>query len=131
MRLSCYTEVGPWPSSGWRYCKRPGYVISDLTYGSNPQGWEKIEFNCCIGYRAIDFGPSALESSCPSGQYYCENVYRSGWNADALNGPEVGKFYMYYCPPGGSSGKTVYGTDIYNADSPVCKSAVHAGEITY
>lgn len=43
--------------------------------------------------------------------------------------PEIGKTYKFLCPPAGTAG-TVWGSDIYTADSSVCTAAVHAGKIT-
>jgi cytoskeletal protein RodZ len=42
---------------------------------------------------------------------------------------DAGLTYKFECPPGGSPG-TVWGSDIYTADSSVCTAAVHAGKIT-
>ena len=43
--------------------------------------------------------------------------------------PEIGKTYKFLCPPAGTAG-TVWGSDIYTADSSICTAAVHAGKIT-
>jgi heme/copper-type cytochrome/quinol oxidase subunit 2 len=43
--------------------------------------------------------------------------------------PEIGKRYEFLCPPAGTAG-TVWGSDIYTADSSICTAAVHAGKIT-
>jgi cytoskeletal protein RodZ len=42
---------------------------------------------------------------------------------------ETGLQYSFACPPGGTPG-TVWGSEIYTADSSVCTAAVHAGKIT-
>ena len=42
---------------------------------------------------------------------------------------DVGLRYTFICPPGGNAG-TVWGSDVYTADSSVCTAAVHAGKIT-
>ena len=42
---------------------------------------------------------------------------------------ENGLQYTFECPPGGTPG-TVWGSDVYTADSSVCTAAVHAGKIT-
>ena len=34
------------------------------------------------------------------------------------------------CPPMGTVGGSIWGTDVYTNDSPLCVSAVHAGKIT-
>jgi len=43
--------------------------------------------------------------------------------------PEIGKIYRFLCPPAGTAG-TVWGNDIYTADSSICTAAVHAGKIS-
>ncbi len=43
-----------------------------------------------------------------------------------------GKRFTFKCAPNpGGAGGTVWGTDVYTDDSPICKAAVHAGLITY
>ncbi len=42
---------------------------------------------------------------------------------------ENGLRFEYDCPPGGST-LSIWGTDVYTDDSPVCVAAVHAGVIT-
>jgi hypothetical protein len=42
---------------------------------------------------------------------------------------DVGLRYTFECPPDGTPG-TVWGSDVYTADSSVCTAAVHAGKIT-
>lgn len=44
---------------------------------------------------------------------------------------KVGKAFTWNCPPGGSASGTIYGTDLYTTDSPVCVAAVHAGKIDF
>ena len=44
-------------------------------------------------------------------------------------GGEVGERFLFQCPPGGSD-LSIWGTDVYTADSSVCTAAVHAGLIT-
>jgi len=54
----------------------------------------------------------------------------SGWTASALGLEGVGATFVFHCPAGGSAG-TVWGSDVYTADSSVCTAAVHAGVITF
>lgn len=56
---------------------------------------------------------------------------RAAWEATAigLNG-EVGKTFTLTCPASGSA-YSVWGSDIYTADSSICTAAVHVGLITY
>jgi hypothetical protein len=42
---------------------------------------------------------------------------------------ENGLRYSFICPPDGTAG-TVWGSDVYTADSSICTAAVHAGKIT-
>jgi hypothetical protein len=42
---------------------------------------------------------------------------------------EAGKTYKFKCPSGGKE-RSVWGTDIYTADSSICNAAVHAGKLT-
>jgi hypothetical protein len=42
---------------------------------------------------------------------------------------ETGLRYTFICPPDGTAG-TVWGSDVYTADSSLCTAAVHAGKIT-
>src|SRR5215471_9840926 len=49
--------------------------------------------------------------------------------ATSLNSPDA-HFLTLACPPGGTF-HSVWGSDIYTADSSICTAAVHAGLITY
>jgi hypothetical protein len=49
--------------------------------------------------------------------------------AEATRGRN-GERFTYLCPPNGSLGGTLYGTDTYSDSSTICKAAVHAGVIT-
>jgi hypothetical protein len=52
------------------------------------------------------------------------------WNSSAsMVSPETGKTYKFNCPPGGKK-SSVWGTDVYTADSSICNAAVHAGKLT-
>ena len=42
---------------------------------------------------------------------------------------DVGLVYRFECPPEGTAG-TVWGSELYTADSSICTAAVHAGKIT-
>ena len=53
----------------------------------------------------------------------------SGWTVSALGLEGVGATFVFHCPAGGPAG-TVWGSDVYTADSSVCTAAVHAGVIT-
>jgi len=52
------------------------------------------------------------------------------WSAGAsFLQQDIGLRYTFICPPDGNAG-TVWGSDVYTADSSVCTAAVHAGKIT-
>jgi LCCL domain-containing protein len=54
---------------------------------------------------------------------------RTEWDATALGlSGDGGKNYSLRCPPGGTP-HSVWGSDIYTADSSICTAAVHAGLI--
>lgn len=42
----------------------------------------------------------------------------------------IGATFVASCPPGGSVGGTIWGTDTYTSDSPICMAAAHAGAVT-
>jgi hypothetical protein len=50
-------------------------------------------------------------------------------NATTLNGTD-GQTFTLACAPGGT-GHSVWGSDIYTADSSICTAGVHSGLITY
>ncbi len=50
-------------------------------------------------------------------------------NATSLNGTD-GQTFALACSPGGTP-RSVWGSDIYTADSSICTAAVHSGLITY
>ena len=51
------------------------------------------------------------------------------WNTSAgMVAFEIGKTLKFKCPAGGREG-SVWGTDIYTADSSICSAAVHAGKL--
>lgn len=51
------------------------------------------------------------------------------WNTSAgMVTFEIGKTLKFKCPAGGREG-SVWGTDIYTADSSICNAAVHAGKL--
>jgi hypothetical protein len=50
-------------------------------------------------------------------------------NATSLNGKD-GETFTLVCSPGGTA-HSVWGSDIYTADSSICTAAVHSGLITY
>ncbi len=69
-------------------------------------------------------GPSSAPSSAGEGT-------PTTWEASAtsLNGTD-GKTFTLACSPGGTA-RSVWGSDIYTADSSICTAGVHSGLITY
>lgn len=56
----------------------------------------------------------------------------AAWNSNASShSSELGKVFTWTCPANGAAGGTIYGTDLYTTDSPVCTAAVHAGKLTF
>jgi hypothetical protein len=53
-----------------------------------------------------------------------------GWStqASSMRGKN-GRQVSYFCPPGGSTSNSVWGSDLYTDDSSICTAAVHAGLI--
>lgn len=67
---------------------------------------------------------TSSSSSAPSGT-------PTSWeaNATSLKGAD-GQTFTLACSPGGAA-RSVWGSDIYTADSSICTAAVHSGLITY
>jgi hypothetical protein len=47
----------------------------------------------------------------------------------SIDGGQTGSVHQAICPPGGTTGHSVWGSGIYTSDSAVCLAAVHAGRI--
>jgi hypothetical protein len=59
-----------------------------------------------------------------------EQIQILDWNDNASNlQGKLDQDFTYSCPPNGTIG-TIWGTDVYTIDSPICSAAVHAGAIT-
>ena len=54
----------------------------------------------------------------------------STWEVTASSLTDAAKTFTLACSPGGTA-HSVWGSDIYTADSSICTAAVHAGLITY
>lgn len=52
------------------------------------------------------------------------------FNLKDLTDSDIGSVRTYFCPANGGT-DTIYGSDTYTADSPICVAAVHAGLITF
>ncbi|MEP6946779.1 MAG: LCCL domain-containing protein [Acidobacteriota bacterium] len=58
-----------------------------------------------------------------------DEVTPIAWNTAAVSfNTDVGRKYKFECPPNGTA-QSVWGSDIYTADSSICTAAVHAGII--
>lgn len=55
---------------------------------------------------------------------------RIDWRTSGVGVELAGRPLTVVCPPGGTT-ETVWGTDSYTDDSPICVAAVHAGLITF
>lgn len=59
-----------------------------------------------------------------------DEVTPISWSTTVLSfKSETGKSYKFLCPADGTAA-SVWGSDIYTADSSICTAAVHAGKIT-
>jgi len=86
--------------------------VSTTSYGSYPQSFVFKTPNTDAVVKAAEANTDVL------------------WNTAATIVPfEVGKTHDFKCPAKGRE-STIWGTDIYTADSSICTAAVHAGKIT-
>jgi hypothetical protein len=61
----------------------------------------------------------------------CKLGTPASWSATASDRPcAAGTTWVYECPPSGTLGSAVWGTDVYTNDSAICVAAVHAGKTT-
>jgi LCCL domain-containing protein len=67
----------------------------------------------------------------PQNQYPAAQAIEAGcsYSGNQIRG-DIGSSHLVNCPPGCSSRGGLWGTDIYTADSGVCRAAIHAGLIT-
>ena len=74
---------------------------------------------------------SADNSSSPASPASAVAGTPTAWetSATSLNGKD-GQMFLLKCSPGGVA-HSVWGSDIYTADSSICTAAVHSGLITY
>jgi hypothetical protein len=88
-----------------------------------------------VGADLRDFLATCMDGACPAtakvGAGVAEITWTTRADETAYEGPE-GTQYDLICPAlgGGESMGTIWGTDIYTHDSPICVAAVHAGVIT-
>ncbi|HVG44156.1 MAG TPA: LCCL domain-containing protein, partial [Longimicrobium sp.] len=63
-------------------------------------------------------------------------VYDNTWRSSATQyrNQAIGTRHTYVCPANATTSErsqTIWGTDMYTDDSPVCVAAVHAGKINF
>jgi hypothetical protein len=85
-----------------------------VTTGSAPAAAEAAVPTATTAEQA-GAGPGAIEAGCT-------------YDARQLSGND-GTTFRVACPAGCDIPSSVYGTGVYTADSPVCKSAIHSGAI--
>ncbi len=78
--------------------------------------------------RMPDGSPPPAASAAPTAGPQVAQVGCS-FRANELQDHQPGMRYGVACPPGCGNNGTVWGTDMYTADSPVCSAAIHAGLI--
>ncbi len=79
-----------------------------------------------LGFQITDFVANTGAPQPPRGRSI-------GWSdtPDSLGiGASSGSIYTYYCPASTAPSRTIWGTDPYTSDSPVCVAAQHRGLIT-
>ena len=71
-------------------------------------------------------GPAGYNPPAPVAQ-----VIEAGcsYNAGQIE-DQVGSMHLVACPPGCASAGGLWGTDVYTADSAICRAAIHAGLVT-
>lgn len=70
---------------------------------------------------------SAVSTSAPSASVGTPTTWEA--NATSLKGG-AGQTFTLACSPGGTA-RSVWGSDVYTADSSICTAAVHSGLITF
>jgi hypothetical protein len=83
------------------------------------------------GHTATSAGNSNPSNIAPSSPSSAGEGTPTTWeaNATSLNGKD-GETFTLVCSPGGTA-RSVWGSDIYTADSSICTAGVHSGLITY
>ncbi len=77
------------------------------------------------------FGPVAQGGPPPGGGMAASGVIEAGcsYNGGQLPG-DVGAVFQVACPPGCEASGGLWGSDVYTADSVICKASIHAGLIS-
>jgi hypothetical protein len=117
----------------------------------HPGEEDTVESRRCLGWFAVTVCMGALLGSCipvpegppppagppPGGGYPggpgapAGGLIEAGctFSAQQLQG-DPGAMFQIACPPGCESTGGLWGTDVYTADSAICKAAIHAGAIS-
>lgn len=73
-------------------------------------------------------GPTAGPPPPPQEGGYAGGAIDAGCSYNAAQIPrELGETVQVHCPPGCPANGSLWGTDVYTADSSICLAAVHAG----
>ena len=74
--------------------------------------------------------PVSAETNTATKNDETDEITPIAWNTAAVTfKTDVGRTYKFQCPENGAAG-SIWGSDIYTADSSICTAAVHAGIIT-
>src|SRR5262245_57681654 len=77
------------------------------------------------------FGPVAQGAPPPAGAMAAGSPIEAGcsYNGTQLPG-DVGGVFQVACPPGCEAQGGLWGSDVYTADSGICRAGIHAGLIS-
>jgi hypothetical protein len=78
----------------------------------------------------IAVGPAAGGASAPFGGATGPIEAGCSYNATQLPESADGAVFQVACPPGCAATGGLWGTDVYTADSAICKAGIHAGAIS-
>lgn len=74
--------------------------------------------------------PTPIASAAPTSGPSAETCGTDWYTSAGECGGEAGDLFLFQCPPDGRF-LSIWGTDVYTSDSPVCTAAVHAGLLTF
>jgi hypothetical protein len=109
----------------YRGSARNGVASSD--YGNYGSSYAVV----LAGGPAAAGSPVAAAPPPPSGLRPAGPVIEAGcsYNAAQIQDP-IGSTHLVSCPPGCGASGGLWGTDVYTADSGICRAAIHAGILT-
>jgi hypothetical protein len=96
--------------------------------GSARHGIQSWDFGSYSNsYAVVPPGGAAPAASAPNGP----QVIEAGCSFSANDITDaIGTSHLVSCPPGCAGSGGLWGTDVYTADSAICRAAVHAGLLT-